>query len=247
MRIVTFLAATAFGFAGIQAASAADMGLPLKTPPPPAAVWTWTGFYIGANGGAGFGQVDPSLNWFSGAFTETLPSHGISGFLGGGQVGYNWQMPNAPVVLGIEGDFDWAGLNGTTSCPLGFIPMSCNTKENWIADVTGRVGFIADKALIYVKGGVAWAQNNYTATMPFDTFTASETKVGGLLGAGVEYAITPSWSAKIEYDFIDFGSSANNLTSANFGPIPPTFVNLGVSETVSEVKFGLNYRWNWAP
>ena len=60
--------------------------------------------------------------------------------------------------------------------------------------------------------------------------------------------LSRSWSAKVEYDFIDFGSSANNSYHAlKFGPIPPTFVNLGVSETVSEVKFGLNYRWNMGP
>src|SRR5271167_615628 len=100
MRIITLLAATAFGFAGIQAASAADMGLPLKAPPPPPAVWTWTGFYIGVNGGAGFGQADESLNFPGGFGSTAINSQPISGFLGGGQVGYNWQMPNAPVVLG---------------------------------------------------------------------------------------------------------------------------------------------------
>ncbi len=255
MRIVTLLAATAFGLAGIQAASAADMGLPLKAPPPPPPAWTWTGFYIGGNAGAGYGQVDQQLNFPGPGFGPmAFDSQPISGFLGGAQLGYNWQMPNAPVVLGIEGEWDWAGLSGTAPCNLNFfgaiVGMNCNVQENWIADVAGRIGFTADRALIYVKGGVAWAGNQYNGTIfPLVgqiPVTASETKVGGLLGVGVEYAVIGNWSAKLEYDFIDFGSTNNAMTIGGVA-VPSTIVNLGVRETVSEVKFGINYRWNWAP
>ncbi len=255
MRIITLLAATAFGFAGIQAASAADMGLPLKAPPPPPAVWSWTGFYIGVNGGAGFGQADESLNFPGIGFGSTaINSQPISGELAGGQIGYNWQIPSMPVVLGIEGEGDWANLTGSGPCNVnyfGFIAgVNCNVKTNWIADVAGRVGFTADRALIYVKGGVAWAGNQYNGTIfPLVgqiPVTASETKVGGLLGVGVEYAVIGNWSAKLEYDFIDFGSTNNAMTIGGVA-VPSTIVNLGVRETVSEVKFGINYRWNWAP
>lgn len=258
-RSLTLCAAVALCGGLCQTAFAADMAT--KAAPfvaAPAPVVNWTGLYIGGNAGAGFGQNDWTLNAPGiPAGPLTFPSLPMSGFLGGFQGGYNWQSPGGvwgmPVVLGIEGDFDWANLSGSGQCTLagafGGFNVNCNVKENWIADVTGRVGFGADKALIYVKGGVAWANNNYSGTLlPIFVgipVTASETKVGGLLGAGVEYALTPNWSAKIEYDFIDFGSSTNTLTVGGT-VISPALLNLGARETVSEVKFGINYRfWGW--
>jgi outer membrane immunogenic protein len=256
MRILT-IATALVSLVSFGAARAADM--PLKgPPPPPPAPWTWTGFYIGVNGGAGFGQVDQQLNlpFISDSAFLPLVSQPISGFLAGGQIGYNWQLPTYPIVIGIEGEGDWADLHGSASCPLaafGFaFAMQCNVRANWIADVAGRVGFTLDqnRALIYVKGGVAWEGNDYKAVLApvfiHFPFTESETKVGGLLGMGVEYAFLPNWSAKIEYDFIDFGTSTNQICAgfAPCFPIPTNVINVGVRETVSEVKFGVNYRFS---
>src|SRR5262245_7911864 len=145
-------------------ASAAD--LPRKAPamlpaPPP---FSWTGFYIGGHGGAGWGTNETSFNsicptggtcipLFGNAFAQTQ----INGWLAGGTVGYNWQV-NPWFVVGIEGDFTWTDIKGTSPCTFEGIAQSCSTRVKWTADLTGRVGFAVDRALLYVKGGVVWGR-----------------------------------------------------------------------------------------
>jgi outer membrane immunogenic protein len=238
-RCIALLGAAALCSGLSQAASAADLALKAP-PPPPAPIWTWTGFYIGVNGGAGFGQRDATLTYVTGSGnTWPLASYNTSGFLGGVQLGYNWQMHGSPMVFGIEGSFDWANINGSSNCIYSW---TCTTNTQWISDVAGRIGFTADRALIYVKGGAAWAntQENLNANNPtWFTANGTTTRVGALLGAGVEYAFMPNWSAKIEYDFIDFGTQTlnvvNSTTTSTYG--------LGIRETINEVKFGVNYRF----
>src|SRR5580700_3775211 len=143
------------------------MGMPLKAAPSYAApTSSWTGFYIGVNGGAGWGTAASSIDLGAlagglglGGVTGSLPigSHEINGFLGGGQIGYNWQSGN--VVFGLEGDGDWADVEGTAPCIVEF---SCSAKVNWTADATVRLGVLPmSNVLVYVKGGVAWAGLNY--------------------------------------------------------------------------------------
>jgi outer membrane immunogenic protein len=161
--IAVLLAGTSVCLAGMHPVRAADMALsPVSAPyvptPPP---FSWTGFYLGANVGAGFGttetsvDVGPALTALSGvpiAATAPLVSETFNGFIGGIQAGYNWQL--GIVVLGVEGDLDAAGLQGTAPCAL---VLNCTMKHNWFADITGRVGVVTvDRALIYLKGGVAW-------------------------------------------------------------------------------------------
>src|SRR5262249_2631419 len=132
--------------------------------------------------------------------------------------GYNQQV--GVIVLGIEGDLDAAGLQGTAPCVL---VLNCTMKHNWMADITGRAGVVAvDRALIYLKGGVAWEGSNFTVgnsvTVAGMTFAAnangSGIQTGGLLGMGVEYAFLPNWSAKLEYNYIDFGTRSFNASIA---------------------------------
>src|SRR4029077_3718642 len=123
-----------------------------------------------------------------------ISSQTVNGFVGGGQIGYNYQV--GFLVLGVEGDVEGENLQGTTPC-IGAV-FFCNTKHNWQADITGRVGVVAfDKALLYIKGGAVWqhssysASNSLTATAGGVAFSAaasasaSDTRLGALLGTGI--------------------------------------------------------------
>jgi len=260
MRQIPLALLTAIGlsFAGAQAALAAD--IPLKAPPPPPPPFSWTGFYIGVNGGAGSGTTQTSIN--AGAalaglipgigLTLPLPSQTFTGWLGGVQAGYNWQT--GPVVFGIEAEWDGSNMQGNTACILVF---NCNVKHDWVADVAGRFGVVTfDRALVYVKGGAAWAESKYNIgnSISFGGFTlaananASNTPVGGLFGVGVEYAFLPNWSAKIEYNYIDFGTQNLSfpLTTTPAVAGLPT-IPAQVKETMQIVKAGVNYRFSYGP
>jgi outer membrane immunogenic protein len=237
-----------------QLASAADL-MPAKAPryaPPPA--FSWTGFYVGGHFGAGWGTIDTSINGLTecgggGCGTENFPgsipisSHNLNGFLGGATVGWNWQT-NPWLVLGVEGDFTWTGIDGTAPCTSIAEAFSCKTEIDWMADVTGRVGVIVDRALVYVKGGAVWAHSKYTGSSSFEepiTLTAKDTRFGGLLGVGVEYAFMPNWSAKIEYNYMDFGTEGEDLTGS-FGPETLT-AHDDITQRLHVIKAGLNYRF----
>ncbi len=216
-----------------SSAFAADM--PLKAPPPPPAPpFSWTGFYIGGElGGA----------WANGHVTDSLfglnASTSHSGWLGGGVVGYNYQINN--FVLGIEGDFDATSLKATGNGV--FVPgvgtLQASAKTDWISTVTGRVGLAADRALFYVKGGGGWVGNTASITNlnTGAAVSASNTNNGWLLGGGLEYAFAASnWSGKLEFDYLGLRSwSWNSVVFPG-----DTFT---ASRNISMLKAGLNYRF----
>ena len=253
--VLTLLAATSLSMYAAQSVSAADLGI--KAPPPAPLLPTWTGFYLGAHVGAGWGTVESDANLGSAisaligapiGLNIPVASHSVNGFLGGVQGGYNWQT--GIMVLGIEGDFTWSGMDGNAPCIVIF---NCHAKTDWMADITGRLGVVVDKALIYIKGGVAWADNSYSLgnviTTPGGSFalngSAGDTQTGGLLGIGVEYAFMPNWSAKIEYNYIDFGKTTLNfpiaITPAPGVAIPA--VPATINQQINLVKAGVNYRF----
>ena len=215
----------------ICSAQAAD--LPRRPAPAPVApvayappVYNWSGFYVGGNIGAGFADsswTDP--------FTGAHDTFNKSGFIGGGQVGANWQI-NA-LVLGIEGDFDWTGLKGSGHDSLG---NTIGVNTQWTSTVTGRVGAAFDRLLVYGKGGVAFAHDNDSVNIVGSTASASLTRTGWTAGAGLEYAFAPNWTAKIEYDYLGFGSETLNL------PTVPTYSS-NASLNVQEVKAGINFKF----
>jgi outer membrane immunogenic protein len=161
--LIAALGLLSISSAGAMAADLAYKAPPPTPPPPP----SWTGFYIGINGGAGWATSESNLNvggLLAGlgipgiAANLPLSSHGLNGFLAGGQVGYNWQT--GKFLLGIEGDGDWANIQGTTPCIVIF---ACTAKERWTADITARAGVLPmSDLLVYVKGGATWANMNYT-------------------------------------------------------------------------------------
>ncbi|HKM87820.1 MAG TPA: outer membrane protein [Xanthobacteraceae bacterium] len=228
------LASAAGTALSICSASAADLPpAPVLTAPvayAPAAIYNWSGFYLGGHVGGGFANSSWS-DPFTGA-NNTFNSG--AGFLGGGQVGANLQVNT--LVLGVEGDFSWTGLKGSGTDSIGDM---INTKTNWTSTVTGRVGAAFDRLLVYGKGGVAFARDQSGFTDVFAN-SASNTclRTGWTAGAGLEYALSKNWSAKIEYDYLGFGSRALNFTT----PTTPLYTS-NVNLNVQEIKAGLNFRF----
>ena len=193
---------------GTLAASAAD--LPARTytkapPPPVVAVYDWSGFYIGVNGGGGGGQK--CWNFVSAG--ADAGCHNVSGGLAGGQMGYNWQSSH--FVFGAELSGDWANLTGS-NVPVLLTSGTNHSHVSGIFMATARAGYAWDRALLYIRGGAAWVRQDYfrscngiTATsfclpVGFIPFTGSETRVGGVVGAGFEYAVTNNVILGIEGD-----------------------------------------------
>ena len=224
-QLLAFACATLFG---CSIASAADLAV-RKAPPPPAPISSWTGFYIGAHVGTGWGTTESEFSDIALRISQTS----TNGFLGGVQVGYNLQLSPA-VVIGVEGDFSGTSIKGTSPC---FVVVSCSTDHDWVATLAGRFGVTYDRALFYVKGGVAWAQTTYAASLGGFTTSVDETRLGALFGTGIEYAFLPGWSAKVEYNYIDFGKDDFSF------PLGGGSVNVAVQESTHLVKAGLNYRF----
>jgi len=203
-------------------ATAADLGRQYQQPyvkaPIYNPVFTWTGFYLGLNGGGGWGQS----SW------DRTGTFDLSGGVIGGTVGFNWQT--GQVVLGIEGDADWSGVSGTTStlCPVG-----CTTRNDWLGTVRGRVGYAFDRFLPYVTGGLA-AGDIHATTPGFAG--ATQTNLGWTIGAGMEVAIAGNWSAKAEYLHVDLGSFNCGLAC---GLVTPD----NVSFRANLARGGVNYKF----
>lgn len=223
----TFLIAATALVVSAGAATAADIAARpyTKAPPPVAApVYNWSGFYVGGNGGYGWGKVDhddllPGFGgfWTSGpngplGTTQTIKPEGA---VYGGQIGYNWQF--GTWVFGLEGQFNGADLKRTDTSI--FFPGTdrLRTKVDTFATVTGRVGYAFNNWLHYIKGGYAGAN---LKTTNFDTFGShldhSAWRSGYVVGAGVEFGFASNWSVAVEYNYMDLGSKSFdgvNLTS----------------------------------
>jgi len=180
------------------------------------APYNWTGAYVGINGGGAWGTSDSSAPF-------AASSYNVSGGMVGGTLGYNWQWNQT--VFGIEGDIDWSGLRGSTACGAG---TSCETRNDWLGTVRGRLGFAADRFMPYVTGGLAVGNISHTVAGAGSTDT---TKAGWTLGGGVEAALpVPRLTAKVEYLYVDLGRGGSVLGS-------DAKLNANV------VRAGLNYRF----
>jgi outer membrane immunogenic protein len=234
-------------------AFAADLPPPAPPPRAPAVyvpappVYNWAGVYVGINGGYGFGSsewTDP-LN-LSGA-TSSGSFHTNGGFVGG-TLGVNFQAD--AFVFGVEGDWDWQALQGTSNSPFcagvstsatAAVPggLSCETKSDWIATFRARAGYAADRVLFYVTGGGA-AGNVQVGlnTLPLQ----STTEFGWTAGAGIEWAFAANWTAKVEYLFVDLGNTTcNNSASCGFDTVA---ANDSVKFTESMIRAGVNFKFN---
>jgi outer membrane immunogenic protein len=230
-----------FGLAALAAlfttsAMAADL-MPLKAPPPPPA-WSWTGCYVGANGGGAWGKDGP---WTDASGTV----HGtpnFSGGLGGGQVGCDYQFGSW--VVGAEGMFDWANLTGSTVDPHS-TAFTGNTRVTMFDTATARFGYAVNRALLYVDGGAAWSRTQRYFTPPglaggacgADTCATSNTTANGwVIGGGLEYLFLPNLSGKIEYDYASFGS---------VGATPDISNPYTIKQNINVLLAGINYRFGF--
>lgn len=253
---------------------AADMAAPVyKAPPPAEPVWSWTGFYIGANGGYGWGNTSTTATTFQPAGTVPNPvipnlafSQKPNGPVFGGQVGYNFQVSQT-WLIGIEGDFDTAGLNKASSFvnldPLGGSGglatdgFQEHTDIRWLATIRGRLGWTSGPNLFYVTGGGAWENLHTNVLLSADTMAAvfstssagsfSHTYSGWVAGLGYERMITPNWIVRAEYLHYGFqGTSTNALgvTCTVFGAGGTCGQNISISSnSVDVARLGLSYKF----
>ncbi len=170
---------------------------PVFVAPP---VYNWSGFYIGINGGWGFG----TSNWTNSVLGNS-GDFDLSGGVAGGTVGVNWQINQ--FVLGVEGDIDWSNINGSTSNGL-CAGVACTTKNTWLSTFRGRAGFAADRILFY--GTAGGAVGNIQASGAGFTNTSSS-QFGWTAGAGIEGALTENLTAKIEYLYVDLGNNTCSI------------------------------------
>jgi outer membrane immunogenic protein len=215
-------------------AFAAD--LPVRAHPAPVApipVFSWTGFYLGANIGGAW-----SKSTITDAVTGASLSTSDSGFIGGGQFGYNWQISNW--ILGVEGDIDGTTISKTSNAvPTAFGTLQATASTDWIATLAGRVGYGFDRWMIYGKGGGAWVQNSATLSnlTTGASASASNTNSGWMAGVGAEWAFAGPWSAKIEYNHIHLDNWSPSTSSVIIND------RLNLSRHIDLVKFGINYRF----
>lgn len=220
---------------------AADLRPAFKALPPPAALYSWTGFYVGGDVGWGSSSVD----WVHNHDGEThAGSMRGDGFLGGVQAGFNYQFAGN-WVMGAEGQVIWTNIKGSSAFDHGGEPHTVSSDMNWVATLGPRLGYAGfDRTLIYVNGGVAWADIDYGHThthlvpQPFlHAFNGSETRTGWFIGVGLERAFWDRFSAKVEYNFIDLGSKDVTLAS------PGSSVVFNFAEQIHIVKVGVNYHF----
>jgi outer membrane immunogenic protein len=213
---------------------------PVYAPPP----FSWTGFYLGGNIGGAWANrdvLDPVL----GVNFNNGNSNGV--FIGGGQLGYNWQVNY--FVLGFEWDFDGAANNnnsGTVFIPrVGTIQVTSNNR--WITTLAARFGVTNGPWLFYGKAGGGWVgSDDFTITnlTTGGSITGSNNSNSGwLVGVGIEWAFAPNWSAKVEYNFL-------GLDDRRFiAPVGFLFLTgdpfIERNRDIQMVKVGINYRFNW--
>ena len=229
------IAASVVLFASL-AVQAAD--LPQAPPPPPQApaayipaappVYNWGGIYVGINGGYGFGTAKwtPSGGGAS--------SDKANGGIVGGTLGANFQT--GAFVFGVEGDFDWSGINSSTAGSVCIVTANCQAGNTWLSTLRGRFGFALDRILFYGTAGGVFGNEQTTQS----GVTTTHTQAGWTAGVGVETAFADHWTAKLEYLYANLGTASVTCTTACGVPggIP---VSIGLTDNL--IRLGVNYKF----
>ncbi len=259
----------------IVAASAADLPsakeAPAYVPPPP--ILSWTGFYVGVNAGGAWGNLDPRTSTVysdEGYFAETSaaavnavgqPAGRASGFTGGGQIGYNWQLNS--LVVGLESDFDYlhahANESGSAVYP-DYAPsvfnVSSSSTVDWLWTLRPRLGFlVVPNLLVYATGGLALSEvhSGFQFTDDYSGASAagslSGTRIGWTVGGGVEYALTQNWSIKAEYLYADLGrrttTTDNLIAYGGEYSFPASAFTHSVDPRINIARVGVNYKFDF--
>ncbi len=234
-----------------SAAYAADLGVPTKAPmlEPPAPQFSWTGCHVGVNAGLGAGHTQwqdtvPDGNIDGDTATNRTAHTDMSGAIAGGQLGCDMEF-GGNWVLGIAGSLDGSDITGTNQDQFN-APWTLRDNMDWYGSVTGRVGVAVNNVLVYGKGGVAFAHNNFEIENSGVTLgTPSDIRTGWTLGGGLEWAFGPNWSAFVEADYYGFDARTetfNNSAAVTGGFVLPPFT-INVKPSFETVSFGVNYRF----
>jgi outer membrane immunogenic protein len=191
-----------------------------RGPPPPLPFYIWTGVYVGVHAGGGWADLGVGDTG--------------TGFIGGGQVGYNYQINQW--VFGLEADIAGSGIkNNLAAIATPFGPITANFNWNSLTTLTSRFGWAFDNWLVYGKVGGAWADVSVSVNAPFGFgASAGGTASAWVVGVGAEYAFANNWSAKVEYNHFDFGGDSGAFITGN-------------SVTLQTLKVGVNYRFGGWP
>ncbi len=250
--------------ASVGAAALAGSAFAAEPPPapppvyvPPVPVFTWAGPYVGGHVGYAFGHYKGNVFDDFGDYTSF--STGFDGFIGGGHIGWNWDVNQFGLnlnhwVIGIEGDVDGTAANRTVTAFIpangifpGFAPLvSANADLGVQASVRGRIGYAWDRVLLFATGGVAFADFSTNISTPFGYDSRSSTRTGWTVGAGVEYAISDNWLIRAEYRYADFGTTTLAANNAFFFPgLVAVGAQLNRKVEENRVLLGISYKFNW--
>jgi outer membrane immunogenic protein len=231
----------AAALAGVASAAALAADLPTNKPPPepvftPVPVYNWSGFYVGANAGVGWSNggnvtvADPKLG------AQSISVSSRSGFIGGGQLGYNFQV--GQFVYGLETDIQYANIGSSVNWgPYGRLGVSTGSSGEYFGTLRARAGYAIDRTLLFLTGGLAYGGLN---SSPVGGNATSN--VGYALGGGVEYAFTQNWTAKIEALYINLSNGGGRtIYVTNGGVVYPVSANSGNGGGL--VRVGVNYKF----
>jgi outer membrane immunogenic protein len=229
LALVLVSAGAFVSFAGSAVAQAPKRAV-LKAPPP-RAVDSTVSWYVGAHLGGG---------WASVSADGTSQSLNSSGGLGGLQIGANYQVQR--MVYGIEGDVSYASVIGDVTGPVG---GTTGVRHRWFATLAGRLGFAQDRTLAYFKAGLAATSYTWSVSALGGALSGSSSndRWGWVLGAGVEQALSNGVSARVEYNYLNFGNRSETVTTAGGLVLTATDVRMDAHL----LKFGLNVRLRPGP
>jgi len=174
-------------------------------------------------------STDPWAGFYLGADMAK-----VGGWVGGFHLGYDYRLDG--LVFGAEGNFDWAGITNNFLCGAAEF---CSAEPEWFATLVGRVGSTIGPALFYVNGGIAWSRDTITNVFAGDTYLGSQIRPGWTVGVGIEYLFSNNWSAKLEYDYMNFGERPLTVTGSLGNSLAED-----VKQTMQLLKLGFSYRFN---
>jgi outer membrane immunogenic protein len=263
MKKSALILSAIFTLGGLAYAGSDSKEMKQTVAPAPTCPINWTGFYLGAHAGYGWGMGDMSVDPLpsAAAFVNLAPTTfdpDMDGFVGGVQLGYNHQ--SGIWVFGLETDFSGTTLDGSstlspiiqndgTPFPGAGNHVTVSQDIDWMGTVRGRIGFTPTcRLLLYATGGLAYADVNFSGDTEFRPFgtvnypaSSSETKVGWTVGGGAEIALNQHWSLKFEYLYYDLG---DNSFTANATPaLPPFQVRYNWETRVHTVNAGINFKF----